>query len=170
MMKKLMLFLLVFVSVSSFAQVKESAGNAVQNKKLFVVNGVIFNKDIAIIPKDSIVFVDSLLKDANKDFPMQHDVIVLVTKDFATKKYQEKFSKFSKKYHSYLIAHKGDDSRIGYVLPDGSVLTGNSIDKHRKLYKIAASDIKSITFDKESEKATGIKPAIVGINIKAKNN
>jgi hypothetical protein len=62
MMKKLMLLLLVFVSVSSFAQVKESAGNAVQNKKLFVVNGVIFNKDIATIPKDSIVFVDSLLK------------------------------------------------------------------------------------------------------------
>jgi hypothetical protein len=40
---------------------------------------------------------------------MQHDVIILVTKDFATKKYQKKFSKFSKKI-PLIIAHKGDDT------------------------------------------------------------
>jgi hypothetical protein len=166
-MKKLVLILFVLASVTAVAQVKEPAENIVQNKKMFVVNGVRFEKDIATIPKDSIFFIDTILrKDAINNFPhMQGDVIIVVTKDFAVKQYQEKFSKFSKEYHSYLIAHKADDSGIPYEI-DGKYLDGDLIKRIKLLYNLQ-DRIKSVFFtDNYIDK--GVKCVVM--NIRTKTN
>jgi hypothetical protein len=145
MKKKLVFILFVFVSVTAVAQVKEPAENTVRNKKMFVVNGVVFEKDIAAIPKDSIVFIDTILrKDAINNFPhVQGDVIIVVTKEFATKQYEEKFSKFSKEYKSYMLAQKGDDHNLLYVV-NGVPVQGEM--KIRELYELGYKNIKKVNF------------------------
>ncbi|MES2060882.1 MAG: hypothetical protein V4456_03125 [Bacteroidota bacterium] len=185
MMKKLVVIAIIltfgFVSTNLRAQKNQSRlvsfSTLKSNKPIYILDDKVISDTVANIfnkirPDDilEIKVLGNIESSALYGSAGAYGGYVIVTKQYGTKQYQEKFSKFSKDYRSYLIAHKGDDSRICYVLPDGSILTDNSIDKQRKLYEINASDIKSITFSKESEKATGIKPAIVGINIKAKNN
>ncbi|MES2266539.1 MAG: hypothetical protein V4520_07250 [Bacteroidota bacterium] len=179
-MKKLVLILLVFVSVGAFAQVRKDTIGSVfiirdappaKSNPLYVVDGETSSARPKLKPKE-IIYIEVLnALEAIKFYGKKANdgAILIITKELGTELYQNKFSRFSDEYRLYLVSHKGDDSRLVYFLSsDGSALTGDKIDDQRKLFEIKAADIESINFAKESENATGIKPAIVRINIKLK--
>lgn len=180
-MKKLVLILFVFVSVSALAQTEKQPADSVfiihdaqtaKSNPLYIVDGKPSKTQPKLKSKE-VIYVEALKapeviklygKKANDG------AIVIITKKLGIELYQKKFSGFSNEYRLYLTAHKGDDSRLVYFLsPDGGALSGKKIDDQRKLYEITAADIESINFGKQSENAAGVKPAIVRINIKATN-
>jgi hypothetical protein len=70
--------------------------------------------------------------------------ILIITKKYATKQYQKRFSAFSKKYKDYLMEHnKSKDDSCSYVL-NGTFLLNGSNEKIEKLYNIKSQGIKGI--------------------------
>ncbi|MET3980877.1 hypothetical protein ABIB62_003481 [Mucilaginibacter sp. UYP25] len=179
-MKRLLVILLVFITFAAFGQVNKDTAGAVfiihdapiaKSKPLYVIDGRLTKVQPQFKEADLLEVYIVSNKNAVKEYGEKANdgAIIIVTKKWGIETYQKKFAGFSKEYSSYLIANAGDDSRLMYVLStDGSVLAAKNIDSQRKLYSLPASDIESITFEKESENGLGIKPAIVRINIKAK--
>jgi hypothetical protein len=165
MMKKLVIILFVFISVSASAQAgkKSAYGN-----NQIVVNGELFSRDLSIIPIDSILIVNNISKkNAAYKFPeieSKDGITEIITKDFAIKQYQKKLRAFSARYAIYLNAYGPYDGDIYYDI-DGEHSLGD--DMLRALYNLPAKRIKGVVFIKDyMDKGRNVKV----VTIHTKNN
>ena len=80
-----------------------------------------------------------------------HGVVVVTTKSYAIKSYQNKFSSLSNYYKNYLNKNKNDDLGLVYVL-NGDVLESKQYEAIKRMYE-ALDQIKTVDFiDKYSKK------------------
>jgi hypothetical protein len=86
-------------------------------------------------------------------------VVIIITKQFAMKQYQQKFAALCKKYKDYMD-EKHTDSNLAYVL-NNAILTSNHKGAIDDLYGLKADDIKSVTFKKDSHFTTDATVVIV---------
>jgi hypothetical protein len=82
----------------------------------------------------------------------KNGVTIIVTKQGAIIKYQQKFGTLNKKYKEY-IEQKHDDSNLAYVL-NNTILNMEKKSNIDKLYELTPDDIKSISFKKDAHFTT----------------
>lgn len=142
-MKRLtvILYLLLAMGVSASAQ-----------DALYVVDGQITSTGV----KPADVLITTILDSAQavgiygKQFT--NGVTVIITRQYAAKQYQQKFSAINKKYKSYLD-QKHSDANLAYVL-NNTILNTERKSAIDQLYELKPADIKSIVFKKDSHFTT----------------
>lgn len=146
----------------------------VNKHPLFIVDGVPFNgrpDDVLVKDVGEIIAIKNVANEGAYINRADDGAIIIITRKEAIKQYQKKLSAFSKEYKDYLDTHKGDDTGLTYLMwNDGSVRQGSSAALTKVLYDLKDGDIKSISFSKRKQTATGWKPAIVGVELKTEQN
>ncbi|TWJ02526.1 TonB-dependent SusC/RagA subfamily outer membrane receptor [Mucilaginibacter frigoritolerans] len=155
-MKKLIGLLgVLFLATSMFAQtnpVKIADTTKVflrdkyaDKKPLYVINERVGDSIKDINPND--ILSINILKDVGATAlygeKAKNGAIIIVTKEFAVKKYQEKFSAFSKKYKGFLSRYKIDDTDFLYIL-NGIPLDNKSTNRIKVLFEIPDNALLSI--------------------------
>jgi TonB-dependent SusC/RagA subfamily outer membrane receptor len=109
----------------------------------YVVDGQLSDNKAKNVDPNTIVSV-TVLKERSETY-ISHDspTVIIITKPYAIKEYQKKFSAFSKKYKDYLTGHKNQDDSCSYVL-NGTFLINESNEKIKKLYIIKSQQITGI--------------------------
>jgi hypothetical protein len=134
----------------------ETGPNA-KDSAMYVIDGELSSeKNLHKIDPDNILSIDVLKKSEVSDPSLSNvksDVVAVITKYYAIKQYQNKFSAFSKEYVNYLKTQKGDDSRLKYVLDGRTLPEDNNSDIIKKLYAIPVSKIKKVSFIQKATKA-----------------
>jgi hypothetical protein len=141
----------------------------IADKPLVVLNGYIYKRELNI-NSDS-VFDIELLKghEATDLFGSMglKGVILIATKKFAIKEYQDKFSTLCLDYKKYLINHKNDDSDLIYVLGNQEhSVNGYPAELLKELYEIPLKKIKKVAFLERDNKYNVINHSIVVITTK----
>jgi TonB-dependent SusC/RagA subfamily outer membrane receptor len=156
-MKKLIgLFIVLFLATSVFAQanlVKTDTTKVFLNDKrnadkkpLYVVNENVGGSADNINPNDilSIVVLKGASATSLYGEKAKEGVILIITKDFAVKKYQEKFGQFSAKYKEFLNSYKGVDADFIYVLNGTPLDNKGNANKIKTLLEIPYNALVSI--------------------------
>jgi hypothetical protein len=112
-------------------------------QKPFILNDQPTYGQVTDIDPTTILKIDTLIQPKFIGAKDNDTTIVVTTKKYGTKLYQWKFGTLSKAYKAYIRARHGKDSKVVYVLPDGTQLTG---DDKLKLFDQAKADIKSVSF------------------------
>jgi TonB-dependent SusC/RagA subfamily outer membrane receptor len=72
-------------------------------------------------------------------------VVIIITKRYAIKQYQQKLSAFSKEYKTYLLEHQTKADVFEYEL-NGTALEDSYYGNAQKLFKIPIENIKRVDF------------------------
>ncbi len=123
------------------------ADSLTDNNAMYVIDGEVSKNKLDGLDPYDVVSVN-VLKDVSADKSVRvtaSDVTVLIiTKKYGIKSYQNKLSTFSAKYKAYLEAHQNNDSDCGYIL-NGEPVGGQSKNEIiKKLYEIPAGKIKTV--------------------------
>lgn len=149
--------------------IKTPSLNVVVDKDaLYVIDGEPSKNKLNAIDPNAILSINVLKKSKNADASMQptNDVVLVITKANAIKKYQKKLSTFSKPYKDYLEHHQYNDQKIGYEL-DGVFLSTDPAERAKILYEIPDKKIKTVGFVENQYYNGGIsRPYIAIIVIK----
>lgn len=148
-------------------QVRIICLGSVDNRKiLYVLDGrkiadSLIDKDLKNLNPNDILEV-TVLKDDSSAKTLygvrgRLGVVIVVTKKYAVKKYQDKLGLISKNYKSYLEKHNGDDSGIFYIL-DGTVLeSGGKYNLAKMLYDIRDDNVHNANFVEMSSSDNQLK-------------
>ena len=179
-MKKLIFILCSFLSINAFGQNNDSTSrdNKVVNighdlpttkphlKFLSVIdNKMYYGYSIKKVKPISILDVEVLKgKEASDIYGKlaEHGVVVITTKKYAVKTYQNKLDYLSKEYKNYLKKNKNNDSGLVYLI-NGVAMEGKQYDTIKKLFGVV-DKIRTVDFvEKFSEKlnTNNPKPIIV---------
>lgn len=154
----------LFSSINSGAQSKIDSSNYLNDKVVYVVDGIPVNK--VKVNNEDILTKDVLKGPAIEALHSEKQidsVIVIVTKNSAVTQYQKKLGAFSKKYKNYLQSHRNIDEDFLYVV-DGIPVQGERSDIIKTLYKIPSGKIKEVGFNKK--KPTDLDKMLVVITTK----
>jgi hypothetical protein len=115
----------------------------IARQKPFMLNEELTYGQLANIDTATILKIDTLIQPKTAGAKENDTLVNVTTKKYGTKFYQWKFGTLSRVYKAYIRAHHGNDSKVVYILPDGTQLTG---DDKLKLFEQAKADIKSVSF------------------------
>jgi len=157
---KLLLIILLFISLNSFAQSRGDSLNRrparrmasveapplpepmlIVDEKLY--NGTLESIDARIIINMQITSDSSSV--ANVRGRRSRKTIFIITKPFAVRSYQEKLGAVSREYQSYLKEHNGKDDDIQYIL-NNDPLENKGNEAANVLYKLPPEKIIGVTF------------------------
>jgi hypothetical protein len=161
-MKILTILFCLFLSVGSLAQ----STAAVHKDTIYVIDGELSGKKKLEIDPKTILSINVLKYSPNIDKHMSSDdiTVLIITKKYAIKSYQDKLSAFSVEYKQYLESHKNDDSDLLYVLNKG--VNGNSTELLKELYEVTLKKIKKVAFLDWNNKYNVINKSIVVVRTK----
>jgi TonB-dependent SusC/RagA subfamily outer membrane receptor len=178
-MKKLIGLLgVLFLATSVFAQtnpVKIADTTKVflrdkyaDKKPLYVINERV-GDSIKDVNPDNILSIN-ILKDAIATSlygeKAKNGAIIIVTKEFAVKKYKEKFSAFSKKYNEFLNSYKNEDTDFLYILNGIVVEDKNWGNRVKILFDIPYNALVSVNCMREFAEGLNNKQPIIIITTK----
>ncbi|MFA6249601.1 MAG: hypothetical protein WC615_21865 [Mucilaginibacter sp.] len=171
MMKKLVLILFVFGSASAFGQAEKKISDTIfmihdapiissKSRPLYIIDERLSKVQPQFKPAD--ICDVKVLKpfDAFKLYGKDANdgAIILITKKFAIKRYQEKFSGLSIEYKSCLNSQKNNDDNFLYVV-NGAPIQGES--KIKELYNLEVEKIKELKFLKGEPSINGVIQLII---------
>lgn len=96
----------------------------------------------------------------------KNGVIIVVTKKFAVKAYQQRLSALLDEYKKYLKEHHNDD-RLSFVI-NGVAYRSSSFERTGKLYNIFSDDAAYLNF--ELSFTTGLDDILTSVIIDSKTN
>ncbi|PTR00988.1 TonB-dependent SusC/RagA subfamily outer membrane receptor [Mucilaginibacter yixingensis] len=115
---------------------------------LYIVDGKEGTKDAlkAISPND-VLTVEVLKESAKAKYGERgaNGVVIITTKPYAVKHYQEVFRLFSDDLESWLTSHGADDAQFHYYV-DGEEVQNAKDDGILKLYHLDKDKIENVTF------------------------
>jgi hypothetical protein len=125
---------------------------------VYIVDGQPSNTSVKPADILTISILDSAMA-AKLNWDFKKNVTVIITKQYAIKLYQQKFSTFNKKYKEYLD-QKQSDSNLAYVL-NNTILNTERKSAIDELYELKPDDIKSVSFKKDSHFTTDATVIII---------
>lgn len=132
-------------------------------QKSFVLNEELSYGKLSDIDTSTILKIDTLIQPRFAGSKDIDTTINVTTKWYGTKLYQWKFGTFSKAYKSYIRSLRGKDTKVVYILADGTELTGEN--KQQLFDQATKADIKTVTFTGPQGTRKNRKPATVSIEI-----
>jgi len=150
-MRKLLIVLLLCLPAVLRAQIINQSHSSVSlpDNVLYIVDGKESGKDVLKdTSPDKILTVD-VLKDASAKAKYgtkgANGVVIVTTKPYAVKHYQEVFRMFSDDLESWLTSHGADDAQFHYYIDNAEVqnTTGAGM---LKLYELDKDKIENVTF------------------------
>jgi outer membrane receptor protein involved in Fe transport len=156
-MKLIACIFCLFISVNALATIRDT----VKKAPLYIVDRQQDASGQNIKPSDilNISILDSAGAAPLYGKNLAGGVVLITTKQFAMKLYQQKFGALNKKYKEYMDA-KHTDSNLAYVL-NNTILTNDRKSTISNLYDLKPDDIKSITFKKDSHFTTDATVIII---------
>lgn len=150
-MRKLLIVLLLCLPAVLRAQGTNQGHTDVSlpDNVLYIVDGKEGAKDVmkAISP-DNVLTVE-VLKDASAKTKYGErgakGVVIITTKPYAVKHYQEVFRMFSDDLESWLTSHGADDAQFHYFI-DGEEVKNDTDNGILKLYHVDKDKIDNVTF------------------------
>jgi len=142
-------------------QVKDNQ-DYLKASKLYIVDGIPVPKEK--IKQDDILIIQTVsgkkLSEGIYDIrPDLDSVIVIVTKQSATKQYQIKLSAFSREYESYLKGHNNKDDDIQYIVHSDPLEKQEVLNF---LYKLPPEKIIGVTFtERPGPNGTGTQKTVI---------
>jgi hypothetical protein len=145
----------LFLSINVLAQKKDTVHTNIRSnhtefkrgKPMVVIDGVVSSYDsLKNLNPANIFKIDTLKSVANKETYIStgdYGAIIVETKMSAIKRYQKKFSAFSKKYKDYIENHHNNDDSCTYLL-SGGIIYNNIHNRVKKLYDIPNKNIKKV--------------------------
>jgi hypothetical protein len=149
-------------SFSVFAQT-----SALRDFKTLLVDGQVSSGKLEDIPAHNILKIEKLIQAQAVGSSLNYTTLVITTKPYAIKQYQQKLSKFCKEYQAYLDGSKGDDTELMYVV--NGLLTEQRDSLTKKLYETPLMKIKTVAYlgkNQSGDKYLPIRKSIVVITTK----
>jgi hypothetical protein len=149
----------------SFAQVPPNGKDSV----MYMIDGELAtDMKLRTLDPGDVISIDVLKNGKNQDPSLNNvrgNAVVVITKPFAIKQYQQKISLFSKEYKQYLSFHHNDDSKLVYVV-NGVRYQHPSNARVGKLYKMFAINVISMQLTVKYKPASGPIPSSIEIEAK----
>jgi|GEM_PF-3005327 len=137
-------------------------------QKSFILNEELTFGQIADIDTATILTIDTLIQPKFVGAKDNDTTISITTKKYGTKLYQWKFGTLSKSYKAYIRSRRGNDSKVVYILADGTELTGaNKLELFEQATK---ADIKSVKFTSPRRTRKSNTPATLTIELNQEEN